>query len=238
MSRFRDLQRLLQVSACARSQEERQRASQLALRLIRDEYMASPYPSGTGGEVVEAGVGPGECLVPTPHPQSAVHPPDSHDTIQPMMAPSRWLVVEDPPTVAADSESDQASLDFRAGGGWIIGMRGTAIDFETPGAFSAGEVEQASLGVRMRMNGQESLVDNGNGDDFVKYSDLFPPAQNYAPVMRRVGYEDKLIISWKNFQPAGGVTLTPSLMFLFWRERYPGDLAPWEGGPVRDSSGR
>jgi hypothetical protein len=140
-----------------------------------------------------------------------------------MLAPSRILVVGDIPEVEPQQPSPGERLEFSAGGGWLIGWRGSAIDY-TEGAFRVDELTAASLGVRLTFNGEEEIITNGQSMDFVRFSDVFPPTMNYAPILRRVDVKDILICQFFNFQPAApaGHNLQPTLAFQFWRERYPG----------------
>jgi hypothetical protein len=160
-----------------------------------------------------------------PHNQiqmDQVHPPLAGDYCQPMLAPSRILVVPDIPAVGPQQATPGERLEFSAGGGWLIGWRGTAIDY-TPAAFRSDQLTQASIGVRMFINDGEELITNGLGTDFARFSDLFPPAGQYAPILRRVDVKDILNLQFYNFQPlATGADLQVSVAFQFWREKYPG----------------
>lgn len=159
-----------------------------------------------------------------PHNQiqmDQVHPPLAGDYMQPVLAPSRILVVPEIPEVAPQAVSPGERLEFSAGGGWLIGWRGTSIDF-TPGAFRSDQLTQATMQVRMFLNDGEELITNGIGFDFVSFSDLFPPSSNYAPILRRVDVKDALNLQFRNIQPLQASTLQPTLAFQFWREKYPG----------------
>lgn len=175
-------------------------------------------PRYTGGVMREP-----DC---PPHNQiqmDQVHPPLAGDYLQPMLAPSRVLVVPDIPTVEPASVSAGERLEFSAGGGWLIGWRGTAIDF-TPGGYRVDMLTQATCQVRMWINDGEELITNGMGFDFASFSDLFPPGMLYAPILRRVDVKDILNLQFRNIQPNidGSADLQPTMAFLFWREKYPG----------------
>jgi len=161
-----------------------------------------------------------------PHSQiqiDQVHPPLAGDYNQPMLAPSRILVVPNIPTVDPQEVSPGERLEFSAGGGWLIGWRGTAIDF-TEGAYRVDMLTQATCQVRMWINDGEELITNGLGFDFVSFADVFPPTMNYAPILRRVDVKDILNFQFRNIQPEGDASaaLQPTMAFLFWREKYPG----------------
>lgn len=150
-----------------------------------------------------------------------IHPPLNGDYIEPMLAPSRLLVVPDSPDVDPGDTSNQVDLEFSAGGGWLIGWRGVAVDF-TPGAGAAGRFEQASMGVRMFLNDGEELITNGRAADFAPFLTIFGESVSMTPILRRVDVKDTLHLLFRNFQPAGGATLRPFVTFAFWREKYPG----------------
>lgn len=188
--------------------------AQLALRQARAIVANAQY---TGGSSVAA---PSTCP-PAGYQLDQVHPPACGDYITPLMAPSRWLVVPNIPVVAPQATSPGVVLRFSAGGGWLIGWRGSSIDF-TAGAFRADELTRATLQLQMRLNDGEELITNGQGLDFMSLSDVFPPGTVISPIMRRVDVKDILTVTWRNIQPAGGAILTPTLAFSFWREKYPG----------------
>ncbi len=150
-----------------------------------------------------------------------VHPPAGGDYIEPMMAPSRYLVLPETPIVAPAATSPQIRLEFSAGGGWLIGWRAVAVDV-TPGAGAAGNLEQATMGVRMFLNDGEELITNGTGADFASLLTIFGPAVNVTPIMRRVDVKDNLFVLWRNNQQPGGSDLQAFCTFSFWREKYPG----------------
>jgi len=149
-----------------------------------------------------------------------VHPPAAGDYIEPLMAPSRYLVLPEAPIVAPAALSNQIRLEFSAGGGWLIGWRGSVVD-TTPGAGAAGAFEQASMGVRMFLNDGEELITNGTGADFAAFSTIFT-INSSTPIMRRVDVKDILNCQFQNFQQPGGSNLQPRVTFAFWREKYPG----------------
>lgn len=188
--------------------------AQGALRQARHEIDRWQYTGGSSREPY--------C---PPHSQiqlDQVHPPLAGDYCQPILAPSRILVVPDIPTVAPQAVSPGERLEFSAGGGWLIGWRGSSIDF-TAGAFRVDALTMATLQVRMWINDGEELVTNGRGTDFVSFLDVFPPTGHYGPILRRVDVKDILNFQFRNIQPvAGGATLRPTLAFMFWREKYPG----------------
>lgn len=150
-----------------------------------------------------------------------IHPPLNGDYIEPMLAPSRLLVLRNTPTVPVQTDSNQVDLEFAAGGGWLIGWRGIAVDFSA-GAFAAGRLEQATMGVRMFLNDGEDLITNGQAADFAPFLTIFGESVSMTPILRRVDPKDSLHCIFRNFQPAGGSALRPFVTFAFWREKYPG----------------
>ena len=212
----REIQRLLQIAKTSPHPS----TAQSAFSRARDLMSQADHSQGaglTGGAT--------RPLAPVPHSviqTDQIHPPNSGDFIQPLMAPSRYLVVPAIPAVAPATDSPGETLRFSAGGGWLIGWRATAIDF-TAGIEAAGEFEQASMGVRIFLNDGEEIITNGTSADFARFSDLFGAAVQWSPLMRRVDVKDVMSLQFRNFQPAAsGSTLQPSVTFAFWRERYPG----------------
>jgi len=164
----------------------------------------------------------------SPIQASQVHPPSSADMVVPLMAPSRWLVLPESPVVPAGTDSAGIRLEFSAGGGWLIGWRGVAVDTGPPGV--ADVFTQAQLGVQITLNDGENLITNGVAADFCSMASLFAPAQQVSPIMRRVDVKDVLIARFRNFNaPATGISITPRLCFFFWRQRYPGTGNDWQG---------
>lgn len=206
---------LLNRAASVRDPVKAQHAFHRARSLMQQCQVPGPY---TGGYTREPA-----CVPHSNIQMDAVHPPLAGDYCQPMLAPSRILVVEDIPAVEPQQTTPGERLEFSAGGGWIIGWRGSAIDYTT-GAFRVDALTQASIGVRLTFNGEEEIITNGQSLDFVRYSDVFPATMNYAPMLRRVDVKDILITQCRNYQPAAplGHTLNPTLAFQFWREKYPG----------------
>ena len=213
--------RCSQLLQCARTPGMNPAIVQSALREARalidaDAHQMYPAPSG-GGSLVQG----------VPHSTiqlDQVHPPAAGDYIQPLMAPSRFLVVPDLPDIPPDTTVTGFVLDFSAGGGWLIGWQGIVADFTTVGAFAAGELEQASMGVKAFLNDGEELITNGVSADFVPFANVFRSDTNYSPIMRRVDSTDRMFFEFRNFQPAvqGAQTLRPAIVFAFWREKYPG----------------
>lgn len=197
-----------------RAQAAKREAARIAYSMQQVQDPGRPQYTGGGSR---------NELVPHSNIQlDQVHPPDPRDFIQPLMAPSRYLVVGNIPVVAPQVPSAGVRLEFSAGGGWLIGWRGQAVDF-TAGAFAAGQLEQASIGVSMFLNDGEELISNGNAVDFAPFSTLFGDAVQWSPIMRRVDVKDILTLNFTNFQPVvGGNNLQPQITFAFWREKYPG----------------
>ena len=209
---------LLRVAESATDAGRAQAAFRRAQRLLND------CDQGTGGNPYYSGGASrepfdvGHSVIQT----DQIHPPNASDFVVPLMAPSRYLVLPNPPAVAPATTSPGVRLEFSAGGGWLIGWRGSAAD-NTPGVEAAGPYEQASMAIRMFINDGEELITNGFGADFVTMADVFPDSAQWAPIMRRMDVKDVLNVIFQNFQPAAtGNTLQPRLTFAFWRERYPG----------------
>lgn len=187
----------------AGSSVQQQKAS--ARRLL-DQLNATPQPSAPPYSPIQA---------------DQIHPPSDVSAVQSMMAPSRWLVLPEAPIVPAGTESAGIRLEFSAGGGWLIGMRGISVDEGPPG--NAGQFEQAQLGMRLTLNDGENLITNGVAADFASFSTLFADAVHWSPILRRVDVKDVMIARFRNFNPpASGINLTPRVTFAFWRDRYPG----------------
>lgn len=202
--RYREQDEIAQfLAARAGSSAEHQ---QSAARRVLDMLNATPKPAPPNFSPIQA---------------DQIHPPSDVSAVQSMMAPSRWLVLPESPPVAAGTESAGTRLEFSAGGGFLIGWRGVAIDEGPPG--SAGPFEQAQLGCRLTLNDGENLITNGVAADFASFGTLFADAVHWSPILRRVDVKDVLIARFRNFNPAAsGITLKPRLTFAFWRDRYPG----------------
>ena len=159
---------------------------------------------------------------PSPIPASQVHPPAPGQFVHPVLAPSRVMIMDPIPLVPQGATSEAVRLQFDAGAGWIIGFRGSVVD-RTPGAEAAGNLEMASIGLRMFLNDGEELITDGVRAAHATYADLFPPAAIWSPILRWVYSTDDLFALFRNLNPTeGGPDLQPSLTFLFWREKYPG----------------
>jgi hypothetical protein len=130
------------------------------------------------------------------------------------IAPNVIMVVPAVAAIPANTTGALQQLTFQAGPGVIVGWRGTAWD-TTPGALAAGQLEQATMQVRMSLNGNSELIRNGLGTDFVPFANVFAGAQAFSPLARRVCADDILQLQFRNVQPAGGSTLQPELCFAF-----------------------
>lgn len=147
------------------------------------------------------------------------HPPALASTIQPLLAPSRWLVVPSIPVVAPQTMSPGERLEFQFSGGVLIGMRGTSVGI-TAGVWSSDDLSQAACGVEMRLNNMEPLVTNGQGEDWSWFSDLFAPGVQWSPLLRRVTQGDVLNLNFRNRLPVAQATsIQPSLTFAFLADR-------------------
>jgi len=195
---------------------------QLACRCGGDPRCPSCSPSSHFREVA----GPRGCPTPAEGsleseacetPTGPVENPGH--LIQTVQAPTRFLVLQTRPNVLPGGpDSAPIELPFFAGGGKLIGWRGTAVDF-TLGAFAAGLLEQSTLAVSLTWNdGSDNLVTTGRAQTFAPFSDLFTDAQLYAPFEREVCSSDVLFVQFRNLQPAvGGRILVPSLTFAYKR---------------------
>lgn len=136
--------------------------------------------------------------------------------VLPMTFPSRYLTVAGI-TALAPQATVAARLEFGGGAGWLIGMRGIAVDL-TAGVFACGPLEQATYEVQISFNDREPLITNGNNAAFINYQEVFGSlaGAEWAPFMRYVKQNDVLQFIFRNRQPAGGNTLTGSLSFAFW----------------------
>jgi hypothetical protein len=211
--RYENVSELLHEAASVPNAQKAQGAFHRARAMIPGPY--------TGGVTREPA-----CVPHSNIPMSAVHPPLAGDYCQPMLAPSRILVVQNIPSIDPQDTSPGEKLEFSSGGGWLIGWRGSVADW-TQGAFRVDALTQHSVGLTASVNaGDEQLITNGESFDFVRFEDIFPlGAMMYAPLLRRIDVKDSLFFHFRNFQPLaaqGGHALTPSLAFQFWREKYPG----------------
>lgn len=139
------------------------------------------------------------------------HPPAPGYVFAPIMAPSRILVVANiaslPAAVPpARSLSTEYRVEFDAGPGWIIGMRGSVVD-------QAAVIVRSSIGLRMFLNDGEELVTDGQRAAFVNYDALFSPTATYFPVRRYVRTTDVLYVQFENYSTTTAYTPTLALMF-------------------------
>jgi len=172
-------------------------------RLARDAYAIIGDERKAGGLSAPA------------HHSVVQHPPVTGSFVEPDLAPDRVLVVENTPTVNANTTSNPVRLEFASGAGFIIGIRGSAVDF-TVGAGGAGPLEQASLGMQMRLNAGEELITNGVAADFATFASLFGhDGQEWFPLRRYVTAKDVARFTFRNFQLAGGSNLRPFLAIKF-----------------------
>lgn len=164
------------------------------------------------------------ALMPTQYPpviDARNHPPSYALTVQPMMAPTLYLVVPDIPQLDPQEESPGERLDFSLGDGILIGMRGTVLaqgivndEYES----SASKEMDALCGLELTLNGQEQLIVDGATQAYAWYSDLFGgDAVQWTPIMRHVLSSDVLHMRFFNRSILLGPTIQPSLMFAYRR---------------------
>jgi hypothetical protein len=189
----------------------------IAQAAMRAAMAISNGPTGYTGGASREPFDVGHTTIQT----DQIHPPSPADSVVPLMAPSRILVVPNLVPVIPGDTVTGLPLEFSAGGGWLIGWRGRVSQLTAP-PFSSGQIEQDTLGVRMFINDGEELITNGQVADFATFGELFASATHITPIMRRVDVKDTLSFAFRNFQPPGGATLTPRICFYFWREKYPG----------------
>lgn len=119
-------------------------------------------------------------------------------------------------TVLAGEAEAQTQVDFSGNGpGFLIGHRGTAVRNDL---FGSDEVTEspAAAGVRMFFNGGENLMTDGESAQFVPFSDLYPSAESFAPLLRFVRNTDKLTVRFVNFAPStSAIEIIPSVTFAF-----------------------
>lgn len=165
------------------------------------------------------------AVAPTQYPpvmDARNHPPSYAQTIQPMMAPTLYLTVANIPSLIPGQESPGERLDFSLGDGILIGMRGTVLSQDLGGEVvnytcNAGKCQDALIGLKLTINGQEQLIVDGESESWAWYSDLFTPSVQWTPIQRRVVSSDILQCRFLSRAIVGGPTLTPSLMFAYRR---------------------
>lgn len=133
------------------------------------------------------------------------------------MVPSRILVTPDRQELA-EGEEVTSIIDFSGvGPGCLIGHRGSAVQSDQ---WSADEVVNAAevAGLRMFFNSGNNIVTNGLNAQAVPFSDVYPSALAYAPLMRFVRNTDKLSVVMSHLIPTGtgtAITIVPSVSFQF-----------------------
>jgi hypothetical protein len=166
-----------------------------------------------------------QVMAPTQYPpvmDARNHPPSYAQTIQPLMAPTLYLTVANVPSLAPGQESPGERLDFSLGDGILIGMRGTVLNQAVEGdpeiyTCNAGKCQDALIGLKLTINGQEQLIVDGESESWAWYSDLFTPSVQWTPIQRHVLSSDILQCRFLSRALPGGPTLTPSLMFAYRR---------------------
>lgn len=151
-------------------------------------------------------------------PQSQIHPPEPIQAVQPLQAPTRYLVVAGIPVLLPGATSPGERLEFSGGAGWIVGWKGTSVDIAGP---TAGPGEQAQTSVRLFINSGEELITNGQGVAFAPFSDMFATTIQWSPLMRYMLATDVITTQVANTTVA--LRLQASLTFAFIRDGdYPG----------------
>jgi hypothetical protein len=165
-------------------------------------------------------------VAPTQYPpvmDARNHPPSYAQTIQPLMAPTLYLTVANIPSLEPGQESPGERLDFSLGDGILIGMRGTVLvqSYDEQGdpqyTCSAGKCQDATVGLKLTINGQEQLIVDGESESWAWYSDLFTPSVQWTPIQRHVLSSDILQCRFLSRVVEGGPTVQPSLMFAYRR---------------------
>ncbi len=154
------------------------------------------------------------------------HPPALVPSVQPTLAPSRWLELTGIGILDPQQQFNSGQMRFQFGPGFLIAFRGTAMRQTVDGGgalngYAATLVEARLTGLQLSFNGGEPLITDGNSETWAWYSDLFGPQAMPAPMLRRVESADVLNIQILNNAPAGLATwkMLPSLMFLFLSDR-------------------
>jgi hypothetical protein len=164
-------------------------------------------------DVVRAGGG----LEPNNPADVMNRPPLVGPTIEPLLAPNQYLVLENTPLVPPQTTTAPIRLEFSSGSGWLIGWRGVAVDL-TVGAGAAGRFEQATMAVEFIINDSQNLITNGVAADFAPFLTLFGEAVNSTPILRYVNSKDIARFRFRNLQRVGGSDLQPFLTFAFFRD--------------------
>lgn len=145
-------------------------------------------------------------------PQSAIHPPQPIQAVQPLQAPTRYLVVPGIPLLLGGATSPGERLEFSGRSGWIVGWRGTAV---TPGAVpQAGVGTQALTEVNLAINGEEFLITNGAGAAAGTFADLFAADVQWSPLMRYMKATDVIFTQITNLNVAASVQASLTFAFI------------------------
>ena len=166
-----------------------------------------------------------------PRASDLEHSPALVPTVQPTLAPSRWIELTGIPLLHPQDEWDSGRIQFQFSPGFLIGWRGEVLrlTYDQGGNFNgytASGVELRLLGVKLSFNGGEPLITDGQNETWGWYSDLFGWAGMEAPMLRRVEQSDTLNVSFYNSSPAALTKwdLLPSLRFAFLADRDLPDL--------------
>lgn len=167
------------------------------------------------------------------------HPPALVPVVQPMLAPSRWIELTGIPVLPAQKEWLSGRIQFQFSPGFLIGVRGTAVEIKVnqqqqPTSWDSGVASFRAAGVKLQFNGGEPLITSGEAETWIWLSDLLGMAMDPAPMLRRVEASDTLNVSLRNDYPTGFNDLIISLAFLFLADRdLPETIAAVDTLPAR-----
>lgn len=152
------------------------------------------------------------------------HPPSLVPVMQPMLAPSRWIEVTGIPVLEPQEEWTAGRVQFQFSPGFLIGMRGTAVqehyDNKVLVGWDSSMGDFRAAGLRLQFNGGEPLVTSGDAETWLWYSDVFSPFGGLpAPLLRRVEQSDTLNVQLRNDYPLTLPNLVLSLAFLYVADR-------------------
>jgi hypothetical protein len=199
---MRDDERLAEVARLARVAKESNSA--LAAQNAVDR-IAQLIPIACAGQE--------ELLASSPsvgRRMGNTHPPLPGYVVDSIMAPSRILTFSNIEPLPPETTSVSYRMEFDAGSGWIIGMRGSIVD-------ETSWIWRSSMEVQLELNDGEHLITDGERADFANYDDLFTQAQVYFPLRRYVISSDNLYATFRNLSDT--TTLTPTLSVFFCRDR-------------------
>lgn len=152
------------------------------------------------------------------------HPPALVPVVQPMLPPSRWIVLTGIPALVPQGEWTSGRIQFQFSPGFLIGMRGSVVRdvLDKQGAV----IDWAAIGadlyaaeMELQFNGGEPLITSGDAEAWLKFSDVFGFDSFPAPMLRRLEQSDTLNVRLRNSYPLTLPTIHISLSFRYLADR-------------------